>query len=86
MLICKRIEFLKERYSAAPVPSEPAAVASSPESTPAPIATVSTATPQTEVQQVGNELLDRGRVLNATGIALTVMGGATSTLGVSAWY
>ena len=131
----KRVEFLKQRYSATPVSSEPAAVANSTASTPAPIATAPAPMPQTAVpvpqttesrakvpplalglvvgggamtlagigclagawatgQQVGNadlafgeasSLLDRGRALNATGIALTVVGGAVVVGGAMTW-
>ena len=122
----RRVEFLKQRYSTTPAPTEPSADSSSPASTPAPIATAPTATPQSAApvqqttesrakvhplaaglvvgggaltaagigclagawatgQQIGNadlafgdasSLVDRGRALNATGIALTVVGGA----------
>ena len=131
----RRVEFLKQRYSTTPTPTEPSADSSSPAATPAPIATAPTVTPQSAApvqqtsesrakvpplalglvvgggamtlagigclagawatgQQVGNAdlafgeasaLLDRGRALNATGIALTVVGGAVVVSGAVTW-
>ena len=131
----RRVEFLKQRYSTSPAPTEPSADSSAPTSTPAPIATAPTATPQSAApvqqtsesrakvpplalglvvgggaltvagigclagawamgQQIGNadlafgdasSLVDRGRALNATGIALTVVGGAMVVGGAVSW-
>jgi tetratricopeptide (TPR) repeat protein len=131
----RRVEFLKQRYSTTPAPSEPLAAPSSPASTAAPIATAPTVTPQSAApvqqttesrakvpplalglvvgggaltvagigclagawatgQQIGNadlafgdasSLVDRGRALNTTGIALTVVGGAVVVSGAVSW-
>ena len=132
----RRVEFLKQRYSTTPAPTEPLAAPSSPAATtPAPIATAPTVTPQSAApvqqttesrakvpplalglvvgggaltaagigclagawstgQQLGNAdlafgdaslLMDRGRALNATGIALTVLGGAVVVGGAVTW-
>ena len=132
----KRVEFLKQRYSSAPAPSEPAAASSTPvvspaavtapssvpasASSPAPAPTKTEArikTPPLALglvagggalaavgigclagawatgQQLGSadlaysdaaSLLDRGRALNTTGIALTVVGGA-AVVGGTTW-
>ena len=131
----RRVEFLKQRYSTTPAPTEPSAAPISPAATPAPIETAPTATPQSAApvqqtsesrakvpplalglvvgggaltaagigclagawstgQQLGNAdlafgdaslLRDRGRALNATGIALTVLGGAVVVGGAVTW-
>ena len=131
----RRVEFLKQRYSTTPTPTEPSEDSTSPAATPAPIATAPTVTPQSAApvqqttesrakvhplalglvvgggaltaagigclagawatgQQLGNadlafgdasSLIDRGRALNATGIALTVVGGAAVVGGAVTW-
>lgn len=133
----KRVEFLKQRYSSAPAPGEPAAASSTPVVSPAQVSAPSSvpasapspapAQSKTEArtkipplalglvagggalaavgigclagawatgQQLGSadvaysdaaSLLDRGRALNTTGIALTVVGGAAVVGGAITW-
>ena len=133
----KRVEFLKQRYSSAPAPSEPAAASSTPVVSPAAVPAPSsvpasapspapvspktgalTKTPPLALglvagggalaavgigclagawatgQQLGSadlaysdaaSLLDRGRALNTTGIALSVVGGAALVGGAITW-
>ena len=127
----RRVEFLRQRYSTAPAPSEPAAASSTPvvspaqvpASAPSPAQEPSKTEARTKIpplalglvagggalaaagigclagawatgQQLGSadlaysdaaSLLDRGRALNTTGIALTVVGGAAVVGGAISW-